>query len=118
MSDPAPDDKKPYIQPESIEAVQSENAELVDRILHDILVNGEEKILPDGSRVRVTPSAAMLKAAMERGKQLGMQSPLGAGRAADDLAETARRMESGTLRFPGGGRMPPVSTDDDAATAM
>lgn len=97
--------------------VQSQNAELIDRILNDILTNGEEKVLMDGSVVRVKPSAAMLKAAMERGKQLGMQSPLGAGRAADDLAETVRRMESGRLRFPGGGHLPPLSTDDDAATA-
>lgn len=110
MNDPAP-------PPAPIEAIQSANAELIDRILHDVLVNGEEKILPDGSRVRVTPSAAMLKAAMERGKQLGMQSPTGHGRAADDLAETVRRMESGSLKFTGGGRLPPVSTEDDAATA-
>lgn len=108
MNDPAPP---------PIEAIQSQNAELIDRILHDVLVNGEEKILPDGSRVRVTPSAAMLKAAMERGKQLGIQSPTGHGRAADNLvAETERRMASGTLKYHGGA-MPPVSTEDDAATA-
>lgn len=106
----------PAPPPKPIADIQSENAELVDRLLHDILTNGEEKVLMDGTKVRVKPSAAMLKAAMERGKQLGMQSPIGHGRAADALVEeTARRMANGSLKYHGGA-MPPVSMDPDAAT--
>lgn len=95
-----------------IEQVQSENAELIDRILHDVLKNGEEKVLQDGTVIRTKPSAAMLKTAIERAKFLKTQSPLGHGRPADDLVAEAERR----LRFTGGS-MPPLSDQDDAATA-
>lgn len=99
----------------SIGDIHGEMAEQTDRILHDILVNGEEKAVPTDEgvvKVRVTPSAAMLNVIRNRLKDLGIQSPMGNGRAADALRDEARRR----LRFPGGG-MPPISDEEDAATA-
>lgn len=106
---PEPDNKP-------IGDVHSDMAEQTDRILYDILVNGEEKAVPTGDggveKVRVTPSAAMLNVIRNRLKDLGIQSPMGKGRASDALRDEARRR----LRFPGGG-MPPISDEEDAATA-
>lgn len=96
--------------------VRSTMADDLDRDLADRLRNGEEKIVVvDGvpEKVKVRPCAATLRVIKDRIRELGIQSPTGAGRGADDLLAAARQ----NLRFPGGGAIPPMSDDADAASA-
>lgn len=97
--------------------VQAENAEQLDRVMNDILVNGEVVVI-DGTATRTTPSAAMLNVIRSRVRDLGIQSPPHAGTAAGGLIETARKKGLSFNGRPVTGRVPPVNTiDDDAATA-
>lgn len=99
---------------QSIHEVRSNIAEEMDRQLLDILVNGEEKAIPTDKgieTVRVTPSAAMLNVIRNRVKDLKIQSPIGSGRAQDELLAEARK------RFKFTGNMPELDLEgDDAAT--
>lgn len=91
-----------------IEKIRAEMAELLDRILHDILSKGLVVEDDEGNLVRTHPSAAHLSVTMKRAAAYGnIPKP---GTAAGDLL--ARGMEHGGLGYQGK-RYPldPVSTD-------
>lgn len=106
------------IDPEDrpIDDIRSDNAEMLDRAMHDILINGEEVVTPDGQTVRKAPSAAMLNAIAKRTKDLRIQSPAAPGSAAARLLDEAARRGKG-IRFDGKDITPPLDTEgEDAAT--
>lgn len=96
---------------------QREIASELDRVLLDVLKNGQEQAGPDGTIVRVKPSAALLNVIRSRLKDLGVNSvPVEDSPAGDLVAEARRRGMTFNGRPIGGPKnLPPMSEDEDAA---
>lgn len=94
-------------------------AETYDAALLDILVNGEtakdeagQPIVIEGKAVRATPTAAMMKVIRERLKDLGATAMPVIGTSTGDLVAQAQVRG---MKYDGK-PIPPLSTEDDAAT--
>jgi|GEM_PF-6124146 len=96
---------------DSANDTQKQLADSLDRVMLDILENGEIVTNETGEAVRKTPTAAMLRAIHARVKDIGLTPAAIPGSQADRLIRAA-----GTIRF-NGKPIPAVDTEsDDAAT--
>lgn len=112
--------------PETPDDLLPDTAEHFDEMLNAIAREGGDPILDDAGQpvldpktkavLRRRPSAAILQVIRGRLRDCGISGskPKSKTQGIGGLAERMRR--DGTLKFPAGGQLPPVSQDDDAAT--
>lgn len=86
--------------------IQAEISKLADAELLDVLKNGQQVMLKDGTVTRVRPSAAYMKTIFGRLKDCGVQSEVNSN---TDLGQVFLRLSERKL--------PDLDDQDDVATA-
>ena len=99
---------------------QKQISEEIDKFLLDVLKNGQVAVDEEGKAVRVTPAAAYIRAAMDRLKMVGNVTPAAGTNSnieqlRQHLAENGKLARGIIGRV--GTQMPPLSEDEDAASA-
>ena len=91
---------------------KAEISDELDALMLKVLKEGQVVVDAQGVAQVVTPTAAMIREIRGRLKDMGVTKELGKTGKANDIV---REMRERGFKF--GGKMPPISTDDDMSEA-